>query len=231
MLLKQLLDVDNELINLSELAELLLSQADHVGTAVKCDGEETDPYAFISVINLHQHNDKDVVKSLIKYLSSRTAQNAKLKAALSDSAARIGLLLSERFINMPHQVVPPMYTMLQREMSLGGDAFRFTHLLLLSKTYAEIQSALDGEEKRPQKKQRASTSSETFFFHPEDEILHKHALVHDNYDYEKEADAGRSDSKRAFQDAGIKSQGHVILIEQSAFDNSVKAITEYLGAG
>jgi len=43
--------------------------------------------------------------------------NEKLIELLKDtSQSHIGLILSERLINMPVQIVPPMYKMLQEEI-------------------------------------------------------------------------------------------------------------------
>lgn len=53
-LLRQLLDIDNQLFDLSELADLILSQP-LLGSTVKVDGAETDPYAFLTVLNLETH--------------------------------------------------------------------------------------------------------------------------------------------------------------------------------
>jgi protein BCP1 len=53
-LLRQLLDVDAQLFNLSELTDLILSQPT-LGSTVKVDGNETDPYAFLTVLNLQTH--------------------------------------------------------------------------------------------------------------------------------------------------------------------------------
>ena len=53
-LLRQLFDVDNQLFDLSELADLILSQP-LLGSTVKVDGNETDPYAFLTVLNLTTH--------------------------------------------------------------------------------------------------------------------------------------------------------------------------------
>jgi len=53
-LCRQLFDVDSELFNLSELVELILSQP-LLGSTVKVDGNESDPYAFLTVLNLHEH--------------------------------------------------------------------------------------------------------------------------------------------------------------------------------
>lgn len=53
-LLRQLLDVDAQLFNLSELADIILAQP-LLGSTVKVDGNETDPYAFLTVLNLQTH--------------------------------------------------------------------------------------------------------------------------------------------------------------------------------
>lgn len=53
-LCRQLFDVDSELFNLSELVELIISQS-LVGSTVKIEGRESDPYAFLTVLNLHEH--------------------------------------------------------------------------------------------------------------------------------------------------------------------------------
>ena len=54
ILLRQLLDVDAELVDLSALSDLILSQP-LLGSTVKVDGNETDPYAFLTVLNLPTH--------------------------------------------------------------------------------------------------------------------------------------------------------------------------------
>jgi len=56
-LLRQLLDVDAQLLDMSALVDLILAQP-LLGSTVKVDGNETDPYAFLSVINLREHRVK-----------------------------------------------------------------------------------------------------------------------------------------------------------------------------
>ena len=62
-------------------------------------------------------------------------------------------------------------------------------------------------------------------------MLHKHAVGFANFDYEKQTEEGASDAKRAFQELGVKSQGHLILMEGTKFEGAVKAIGEYLSGG
>jgi protein BCP1 len=53
-LLAQLFQSDAESLHLHDFAELILSQP-LVGTTVKTDGRESDPYAFLTVLNLAVH--------------------------------------------------------------------------------------------------------------------------------------------------------------------------------
>lgn len=231
-LLRQLLDVDSQLFDISALADLILSQTT-VGSTVKVDGEETDPYAFLTILNLHEHREKKVIKDLTQYIvdKARSSQTlAPLNGHLS-STSQVGLILSERLINCPSEISPPMYGMLIDEIEAAvedKEPYEFTHYLILSKTYHEIESTLDQEDAPRQKKSKAAKNRETFYFHPEDEVLQKHALVFGSYEYTKDEGDGMADSKRAFQEMGIKPQGSMILIEASKFEGAVNAIKEYL---
>lgn len=225
-LLRQLFDVDNQLFDLSELADLILSQP-LLGSTVKVDGAETDPYAFLTVLNLETHKDKKVMRDLAAYLSS------KAPGLLPAAPAQIGLILTERFINMPHEIVPPMYTMLMEEMQWAVDEkepYAFTHYLVLSRVYTEVTSSLKAGGQPPSKKNKAAkVDNETFYFHTEDEVLHQHALGHTVFDYDTPVDEGASDSRRAFQEMGVKPQGHLTLIEAAKFAGAVDAVKSFLG--
>lgn len=232
-LIRQLLDVDAQLFNLSELADLILSQPT-IGSTVKVDGEDTDAYAFLTILNLHEHREKPVIKDLAKYLVEKANSNSSLALlpGLLQSAAQVGLIFAERLINVPAEIAPPMYTMLIDEIEAAvedKEPYEFTHYLILSKTYREIASALDQEDAPRQKKNKAAKGGrETFYFHPEDEVLQRHALASGSYEYTNDEGDAMADSKRAFQEMGIKPQGSMILIEASKFEGAVKAISDYL---
>ena len=53
-LLQQLFHIDAALFQLHELADLILSQP-LLGTTIKTGGIESDPLAFLTVLNLHVH--------------------------------------------------------------------------------------------------------------------------------------------------------------------------------
>ena len=66
-LLRQLFDVDARLFDLSALTDLILAQP-LLGSTVKVEGNETDPYAFLSVLNFHEHRVNTLIFSSVVYL-------------------------------------------------------------------------------------------------------------------------------------------------------------------
>ena len=247
-LLRQLLDVDASLFDISGLADLVLSQPT-IGSTVKVDGKDTDAYAMVTALNLREHRDKKPLADLARYLGEKAAAArettttagednkgaaggglaAALPPLLEAEDKQVGLVLSERLINMPSEIAPPMYSMLADEIEAAvedGEPYRFTHYLVLSKTYLETESSAGVAEERRRKKGRQDPAA-VFYFHPEDEVLHRHALAHGSYPFTK-ADEAVADSKRAFQEMGVMTHGHMILIEASKFPDAIKAVSEYL---
>lgn len=147
-LLQQLLGRDHEQFNLHEFTELILSQ-NYIGTTIKTDGEESDPYALLTVLNMHTNHEHPSMKTLAQYILSKaqaaasSSESAKsfhstLQSLFSQSDSHVGLVISERLINMPVEVVPPLYNMLKDEvksLAAQGHPFAFSHLLFISRTY------------------------------------------------------------------------------------------------
>lgn len=139
-LLQQLFHADATLFQLHELADLILSQP-LIGTTIKTDGIESDPLAFLSVLNLHTHKvipflclgnfltelvqDHASIRALVQYLLQKLSPDAAftstLQSLLQSESSHVGLIIGERVYNMPPQVMPPMYRMLQDEISWAVD--------------------------------------------------------------------------------------------------------------
>ncbi|KAJ6263782.1 hypothetical protein Dda_2353 [Drechslerella dactyloides] len=249
LLLRQLFDADATLLDLSALTDLILAQK-LVGSTVKVDGREGDPYSFLTVVNLNMHRGDAAVQSLVSYLLERSAGTPlepHLRALLADSnpSSNTAIVLSERLINMPAEISPPSYKMLLEEIELAvedNEPYTFTHYLLISKVYAEIESKLETPDgpSRPSKRHKSkklfssksaasSTSlSQTFNFHPEDEIFLSRATgdngAHAVYRYKTEVPEESADAKRAFQDFGILPKGRMILLSRDAFVSAVEGM-------
>lgn len=216
---------------MSALTDVILAQ-NTIGSTVKVDSKANDAYAFLTALNLReQRNKAPVVADLVQYLSSKATQSqseALAKAVPQVLAeAHVGLVLGERLINMPPEISPPMYSMLVDEVEAAvedNEPYDFTHYLIISRTYNEVASILDNES---QKRKKAREEAPMFYFHPEDEVLVKHAIASGSYPFTKEEE-GVADSKRAFQEMGVKTMGFMMLIEAAKFPAAVQAAREYL---
>ncbi|CAN6658378.1 protein Bcp1p [Trichomonascus vanleenenianus] len=230
-LLRQLFDADNELFDLSSLADLILDKS-CPGTTIKVGEEDTDPYALFSVINMHEHREKPAIKTLVDYFIKKTGRspefNRKLRRLFMPSSdAKVGLLICERVINMPVELVPPLYKIYSDDLEAEkgkGERPEITHYIIVSRCFTEEEAEIDKEDQRPSKKVRPSSGKETFYFHAEDELTHKIADYHATYDFTNQSQ--NSDSKRAFQLSGIRSQGHLILLSAENLPKLVANIAD-----
>ncbi|KAF8461422.1 p21-C-terminal region-binding protein-domain-containing protein [Kalaharituber pfeilii] len=158
VLLRQLFDADSSLFDLSSLTDLILSQP-LVGTTIKLDGNESDPVAFLTVLNANLHSiSSPAFKTLIDYLLEKSKTTPELHDAIHKYLAAssdgikpggLGLILTERLINLPTEIVPPMYKMILEEIQWAledKEPYDFGAFLIVSKTYTEIPSQLDADE-------------------------------------------------------------------------------------
>ena len=101
--------------------------------------------------------------------------------------------------------------------------------------FSKFRATIKGKSSTPKAEEKvedkpaevAKEEAAVFYFHPEDEVLQRHAVAHGSYHFTKEEESV-ADSKRAFQEMGIQTMGHMILIEAAKFQGAVKAIAEYL---
>ncbi|CAI5757175.1 unnamed protein product [Candida verbasci] len=229
--LRQLFGDDYNEFNLSEITDLILTK-NSIGTSIKTDGINSDPFALLSVINLSNNLDKSCIKTLISYLVKKTNNklefNILLKKLFTKSnEKKIGLIISERLINMPVEVVPPMYNMLIEEMSKAKDShekYEFDYFLIISRVYklVDAKETVEQDQNSKKKKKIEEKVVEMDYFHLEDEILEKLAKYHQVYDYDNE-NKQESDSRRVFNDYGIEPKLSLILIDK---DNLAKSVLE-----
>lgn len=239
-LLRQLFASDATLFDLSSLADLILSQPT-IGTTIKTDGNESDPYAFLTVLNMNVHKSHPAVKQIADYVvdKSRAHSSGLLKGKLAEllnrdstgagGAGDVGLILTERLINLPPQLAPPMYKMLLEELEWAvadGEPYNFSHYLLLSKTYTEIPSKLDEEDNRPLKRGKKALGKkkkgEVFYYHAEDETIRRRVGEDTSAQFEFTKEGEAADSKRAFSDMGVKMGGIMMLVDKEKMTQVVQ---------
>lgn len=237
--LRQLFQDDAILFPLSELTDLVLEEG-HVGTTIKADGAESDPFSIISVLNISDNLKKSKgIQELVKYYIEKTNKNAQFNVILRQlcspsSKHRIGLIFSERLVNMPVETVPPLYNMLLEEMEKSEQRekeYNFDYFLIPSRVAKLVASVVDKELddedealSRKRKKKDNALPSEYDYIHYEDEQLEKNALHYGYFDYtHKNVEA---DARRVFNDYGIEPKLNLILISKPSLSKAVAQMSE-----
>ncbi|KAJ8088850.1 Mss4p nuclear export [Marasmius tenuissimus] len=245
-LLGQLFQRDADMFHLHELTELILDQPS-VGTTIKTDGKESDPYALLTVVNMHVHKDHPSVKALGSYIleksSPNTALHNYLQGLFSQTENHVGLVICERLINMPVETVPPMYRMLTEELKMvisQNAPFKFTDLIFISRTYhlteeeesflinnATAKSSTKKRSKKAQEPPEEERPADGLYdFHPED--IHIKALSSHFVDYKFTTAPTEPRDKESF---GLDTRGRVMLVPSPRFEDLVNRISEAYAVG
>ncbi|KAJ6752472.1 hypothetical protein OIU85_002851 [Salix viminalis] len=183
--------LDNTEWDLSGFVDLILEQTT-VGTVVKIeDDEDNGLFSVVSALNLGRYKDHKCIAELKEFLLKHCLEkNIKgdLRVLLGEQAHNVGLLVSRRVVNLPPQLLPPLYDALCDEISWATEdepteelrnSFRFNSYVLVSKIY---------KHKNADKKNRLSSDSEEaiIYVNPEDEIFHKLSLWSFNFPFHAE---------------------------------------------
>lgn len=116
-------------LNFAELADSIVGQG-NIGTLIKSDaggsGDDKDSTlcGMLTALNMRQFVTLSWPKAVATALLAKANKHAepevakKFRAVLQDSKAgtEVGLLLSERFVNLPPQLIPPLHRALQEDI-------------------------------------------------------------------------------------------------------------------
>eukprot|EP00123_Amoebidium_parasiticum_P022803 comp9550_c0_seq1/m.4571 comp9550_c0_seq1/g.4571 ORF comp9550_c0_seq1/g.4571 comp9550_c0_seq1/m.4571 type:complete len:341 (-) comp9550_c0_seq1:150-1172(-) len=181
--------------HLSEWADVILSQWEYVGSVLKVAGAD-DVFGMITAINMHLHKDKECVKELRRYLLQKADNQTreKLQSLFDDESKGLGLILNERFMNIPFQLVGPLHTILHDEIKEAieedGEPFEFDNYLIISKTYKETQGPAGGPlaPVAKNKKKKKGTGAGMSYVNPEDEQAAKLSTLHYHFGIDHSAE-------------------------------------------
>lgn len=171
--------LDDKQWDLSGFTDLILGQPS-VGSVVKIEGDEDNGvHAVATVLNLGRYKDHkcvmDIKRFLLEVCQEKSIQQ-DMNFLLGEQARDVGLVISQRVLNLPPQLLPPLYDGLFDEVSWATEdepteelrkSFCFKHYLFVGKIYQH--------KKRSSKQARTSSSTEEAIIYtkPEDEIFHK----------------------------------------------------------
>ncbi|ESP00429.1 hypothetical protein LOTGIDRAFT_140700 [Lottia gigantea] len=184
-------------VNLSELTNTIISQ-NYIGNAIKQlndDDEDDDSengfddgdpvFGIMSAINLtERQNDLACVREIISWLSEKCESagedGRKIFEVLNNKECHVGLLISERFLNIPIEIAAPSYESLRKDMTKANKKnmnYNFGYYVLISKCY---RARVEGGD--------SLLNNQMFYSNPEDEILNEVSIVSVSFSVAKERD-------------------------------------------
>ncbi|XP_025921390.1 BRCA2 and CDKN1A-interacting protein isoform X1 [Apteryx rowi] len=230
-------------VNTAELTDTLIQQ-NHIGSTIKQaevqedsggdddDDDEDEVFGFISLLNLTERKGTQCAEQIKELILSRCEKNCEqrvveqLDKILNDNTKPVGLLLSERFINVPPQIALPMHQQLQKELT---DAQRTNkpcgkchYYLLISKTFTE---ATKSNSKR--REGRSQQKEELMFANAEEEFFYEKALLKFNYSVQEESDTCLG-GRWSFDDVPMKPLRTVMIIPADGINAIMDKLKDYL---
>ncbi|XP_055101877.2 BRCA2 and CDKN1A-interacting protein isoform X2 [Symphalangus syndactylus] len=226
-------------VNIAELTDLLIQQ-NHIGSVIKQtdvsedsddDVDEDEIFGFISLLNLTERKGTQCAEQIQELILSFCEKNCEksmveqLDKFLNDTTKPVGLLLSERFINIPPQIALPMYQQLQKELAeahrTNKPCGKCYFYLLISKTFME--AGKNNSKKKPSNKKKAAL----MFANAEEEFFYEKAILKFNYSVQEESDTCLG-GKWSFDDVPMTPLRTVMLIPGDKINEIMDKLKEYL---
>uniref|UniRef100_A0A8B9MQS1 Protein BCCIP homolog n=1 Tax=Accipiter nisus TaxID=211598 RepID=A0A8B9MQS1_9AVES len=228
-------------VNTAELTDILIQQ-NHIGSIIKqaevqedsSDDDEDDDevFGFISCLNLTERKGTQCAEQIKELILSRCEKSCEqhvveqLNKLLNDSTKPVGLLLSERFINVPPQIALPMHQQLQKELTeaqrTNKPCGKCHYYLLISKTFTE---ATKSNSKR--REGRNQQKEELMFANAEEEFFYEKALLKFSYSVQEESDTCLG-GKWSFDDVPMKPLRTVMIVPADGINVIMDKLKDYL---
>ena len=209
-------------INLSELASFITEElADHVGTTVKSDGEQSDPLAVCTCVPVRYFPEKST--PLVSFLQSHMGEEYKIK----DGTA---IVLFERFMNLPAGIAGPVLSNLLADWQNAmkeDPSFKVDQVIYMTPVYDFVKSALDEEMGLQAEDPIPEESDEKEnFYYQEAEYL-KDFATH-SFTFKPVSPHSTTDSRRAFSEKGIDASRMLYIMSFKKFTEYVDLVNEKL---
>ncbi|XP_040847878.1 BRCA2 and CDKN1A-interacting protein isoform X1 [Ochotona curzoniae] len=226
-------------VNTAELASVLIQQ-NHIGSVIKQtdvsedsddDMDEDEIFGFISLLNLTERKGTpcaEQIKELVLSLCEKNCDKSvatQLAELLKDPSKPVGLLLSERFINVPPQIALPMHQQLQKELAEAHKAKKpcgkCSFYLLISKTFVETGQS-DSKKKRSNQ-----NKEELMFANAEEEFFYEKAIIKFSYSVQEDSDTCLG-GRWSFDDVPMKPLRTVMVIPADKMNEIMDKLKEHL---
>ncbi|XP_076667848.1 protein BCCIP homolog [Andrena cerasifolii] len=230
-------------IDLGGLTDMIISQ-NYVGSVVKQsedleesddeDNDINDVFGVTTVINLSSGQNYlciQQLRDLLKQLANEhatDATNSMIKNILENDSEALGLLINERFVNIPAQISVPLLENLTSEIKRANNkrmAFDFSYYVLICKLY-KMEEQKMGKKAKSKKKSNAEEPT-VIWSNPEEEIFAEDATCSFEFSVEKESDSGLSGTWTEGDDEMVPYR-RVLLFEATKLQSIIDKIKNHV---
>lgn len=178
------------LIKKKDLTQVIAQSVEEEGSSSEDDEPDDNIYGVSSVIDLPFSEDGEVAldsrQQLLKFICDKCPDFKKIQDKCQERGQRIkvGMLVNERYINLPPQLSLPIF----KTLTGAIDRLDYTHLVFISKV---LLTSRNTDTKLPSKKSKSSTSQNIepiVFINPEEEVVCEHSDCHTDIDVSAHCD-------------------------------------------
>ena len=164
-----------ENINMGELADLLISQHEDVGTTIRSDDQVFGVFSYIPLSsNLAKNKHSSFIDEFYNFIKLKTKyadeiNKKKILEIIDNKKLNIGLIISERVVNLPEETIPPALGLATKEINECREVeekdydkrFDFDYLILISKFVKIIGE--NRKDNKKVKKEEQSDNNEAYY--------------------------------------------------------------------
>jgi len=165
-----------ENINVGALADLLIAQHEDVGTTIRADEQIFGLFSYVPLSsNLSKKNHSSFIDEFYNFLKLKCknadeANKNKILELIGDKNVNLGLIISERIVNLPEETIPPALGLATKEINECREVeekdydkrFDFDYLILISK-FVKIIGESNKNNKKVKKDETLNENNEAYY--------------------------------------------------------------------
>jgi protein BCP1 len=165
-----------ENINVGQLADLLIAQHEDVGTTIRADDQIFGLFSYVPLSsNLAKKGHSSFIDEFYNFLKLKCknadeANKNKILEIIGDKNANLGLIISERIVNLPEETIPPALGLATKEINECREVeekdydkrFDFDYLILISK-FVKIIGESNKNNKKAKKDEKLNGNNEAYY--------------------------------------------------------------------
>ena len=163
-------------INVGDLADLLISQHEDVGTTIRADDQIFGLFSYVPLSsNLAKKNHSPFINDFYKYIKIKANKaddinKKKILEIMEDKNLNLGLIINERIVNLPEETVPPALGLATKEINECREVeekdydkrFDFDYLIFITK-FVKIIGESRKDNKKLKKNDKQMENNEAYY--------------------------------------------------------------------